>query len=471
VTRVRVNVKWSTIAPDPTSPTPPAGFNPVLPSDYPAANWVPYDRLVEYAAAYKIGVDFNITAPGPLWAMRHDSPTTRAADHWAPNVADFTEFVYALGYRYSGTYTPPSQPSSTALPRVDYWSIWNEPDQPGWLAPQWRKYRGKEVLNSPRLYREYAEAAYTALYFTGHIKDTILIGELAPEGYTTPGYYTATTPMPFLRAMYCVDSHYRRLTGQSASALGCPTKGSAKAFVDANPVLFYASGFAHHPYFFYHPPSYSTPDPDFVPLANLGRLERGLDRSLAAYGIHRHLPIYITEYGYQTNPPDPRQVVTPAEQAAYLNQADYMAWRDPRVRSVSQFLLYDSAPNTMLPPTSLDYWDTFQTGLLYLDGRQKPAYDAYRLPIWIPSTRVHPGTRMFVWGEIRPGPHTVVQLAAIQWRASGGKWTTIATIRVHQPEGYFTSRVRSPGSGGVRIAWRSPGGHLYTSRVVTVRTG
>jgi hypothetical protein len=505
VTRVRVNVKWSTIAPDPTSSTPPAGFNPVLPSDYPAANWVPYDRLVEYAAAYGIGVDFNVTAPGPLWAMRHDSPTTRAADHWAPNVAEFTAFVYALGYRYSGTYTPPAQASSTvpssspgilglpiklpgltgppaattsqapssstALPRVDYWSVWNEPDQPGWLAPQWRKYRGKEVLNSPRLYREYAEAAYTALYFTGHIKDTILIGELAPEGYTTPGYYNATTPMPFLRAMYCVDSHYRRLTGEAASALGCPTKGSAKAFVDANPVLFYATGFAHHPYFFYHPPSYTTPDPDFVPLADLGRLEHGLDRSLAAYGSHRHLPIYLTEYGYQTNPPDPRQVVTPAEQAAYLNQSDYIAWRDPRVRSVSQFLLYDAAPNAMYPTTSPDYWDTFQTGLLYLDGRQKPAYAAYRLPIWIPSTRVRARTRMFVWGEIRPGPHTVPQRATIQWRATGGKWTTIATVRFRQAEGYFTTRVRPPGSGTVQIAWRSPSGHVYTSRSVPIRVG
>jgi hypothetical protein len=200
-------------------------------------------------------------------------------------------------------------------------------------------------------------------------------------------------------------------------------------------------------------------------------LEHGLDRSLAAYGIHRHLPIYITEYGYQTNPPDPRQVVSPAEQAAYLNQADYMAWRDPRVRSVSQFLLYDAAPNTMYPKTSLDYWNTFQTGLLYQNGRQKPAYNAYRLPIWIPSTRVAPRTPMFVWGEIRPGPHAALQQAAIQWRASGGKWTTIATVGVRQPEGYFTSRVRLPGTGTVRIAWRSARGHLYTSRVVMVRTG
>jgi hypothetical protein len=277
--------------------------------------------------------------------------------------------------------------------------------------------------------------------------------------------------MPFLRAMYCVDSRYRRLTGQAASALGCPAKGSTKAFVAANPVLFDATGFAHHPYFFYHPPAYTTPDADFVPLANLGRLERGLDRSFAAYGIHRHLPIYITEYGYQTNPPDPRQVVTPAEQAAYLNQADYMAWRDPRVRSVSQFLLYDSAPNATVPKASLDYWDTFQTGLLYLNGRQKPAYNAYRLPIWIPSTRVQPRTRMFVWGEIRPGPHAVVQQAQVQWRAAGGKWTSMATVRFRQAEGYFTTRVRPPGTGAVRIAWRSPGGHVYTSRSVSIRVG
>jgi hypothetical protein len=466
VARVRVNVDWSTVAPDPLSRTPPAGCDPALPADYPAANWTRYDRLVKYAAAYGIGVDFNVTAPGPLWAMQPHAPTSQAANHWSPSAADFLDFVVALGTRYSGTYTPSG--AKEPLPRVSYWSIWNEPDQPGWLAPQWRKYRGKEVLNSPRLYRAYAEDAYLALAVTGHLSDTILIGELAPEGFTTPGAYTATTPMPFLRALYCVNGRYQRLSGNAAEALGCPATGTAKEFVAEYPVLFDATGFAHHPYYFHHPPSYTAPNQNFVPLSDLGRLEHGLDRAFAAYGVHRQLPIYITEYGYETNPPNPRQNVTPAQQAEYLNEADYIAWRDPRVRSVAQFLLYDSRPNTAYPRSNLKYWDTFQTGLLFANGTQKPAFSAYRLPIWIPSPRSAPRTRTFIWGQVRPGPHDVPQHVAIQWRPSRGRFKTLATIAFEQPEGYFTTRQRLPGAGSVRTAWRTPSGHVYYSRVVTV---
>ena len=426
------------------------------------------------------------------------APTSKAADHWNPNAQAFRQFVYALGARYSGSYTPPETPTidspnalqlllqqaglappssstptppATPLPRVNYWSIWNEPDQPGWLAPQWTRHGRSWVLSSPRLYRSYVDAAYAALHDTGHGGDTILIGELAPEGYATPGSYIASTPMPFLRALYCVSSSYRRLTGSGAAALGCPTGGRASAFISAHPGLFHATGFAHHPYYFFHPPTYSSPDPDYVPLANLNRLESGLDRSLGAYGVHRKLPIYITEYGYQTNPPDPREIVTPAEQASYINQADYLAWRNGRVRSVSQFLLYDSGPNPSYPPSSPYYWDTFNTGLLFTSGSQKPAYAAYRTPIWIPSARVRHGGRMSVWGQIRPGSHYGVRRALVQWWSGRGGWRTIQSVSFHQSEGYFTTRVTPPASGYLRIAWQPSRGPLYTSRYAPIKVG
>ena len=93
VQRVRVTLKWSTVAPSPQSRTRPARFNAVDPGAYPRGAWSPYDRVVELAARHHIGVEFNVTAPGPLWAMRHDSPNARAADHWAPGVVDFFNFV------------------------------------------------------------------------------------------------------------------------------------------------------------------------------------------------------------------------------------------------------------------------------------------------------------------------------------------------------------------------------------------
>jgi hypothetical protein len=515
VDRIRVTIEWAYIAPDPTSSTEPVGFDAADPADYPHGAWSRYDRVVEMAAAHGIGVDFNVTAPGPLWAMRPMPVSTQLGAgpaEYEPSATDFGQFVQALGTRYSGAYLPSSRRpglSSTLLPslasrsstrnsirarrplpRVAFWSIWNEPNQPGWLAPQWRTVGKQSVPDSPRLYRSLLDAAVKGLELTGHTlsSDTILVGETAPEGEITEvkvagheryfnrtGSYDAMSPMVFVRALYCVNSSYRRLTGAAASALGCPPSGSAHAFATENPGLFHAAGFAHHPYFFLFAPSINSPVADFVPLADLGRLERGLDRIFAAYAINRQIPIYLTEYGYQTNPPNPNQNVTPAEQAVYLNEADYMAWRDPRVRSMAQFLLYDAGPNTAYPPSSYDYWgSTFQTGLIFgpgtsRDGRRKPAFAAYRLPIWIPTTKVRPGSQILIWGMLRLAPKDTAQKAMIQWRPAHGRgFRTLATVRVPASaiHGYFTTHVTLPGTGRIRIAWRSAAGKTFTSRVV-----
>jgi hypothetical protein len=466
VQQVRVNVQWVTIAPNPLATKAPSGFNPDDPADYPANNWAPYDRLVQDATALGMSVDFNVTAPGPLWAMARHAPTTRAANHWEPNATQFSYFVYALGARYNG--------APYGEPRVSTWSIWNEPNQPGWLAPQWRRVHGKQIAESPRLYRSYADAAYRGLYFSGHGRDTILIGETAPEGYEKPGFYTAMTPLPFLRDLYCVDARGRRLRGTAAGALGCPQKGSAAAFVAAHPVLFHATGYAHHPYFFFHAPAVSASDPNFIPLANLGRLARFLSGAFRTYGVRRQLPIYLTEYGYQTNPPDPYEVVSPAEQAAYLNEADYMAWQNPRVRAVSQFLLFDARPDSRYTAHQFGYWDTFQTGLLYANATYKPAFYAYRMPIWIPSARFRRGTPTFIWGQVRPADRLpTAQRVAIQWRPAHGGYRTIAVARTAVGTGYLTARVRLPGSGVVKLSWASPDPNstvLHSRAVVVTAT-
>ena len=49
------------------------------------------------------------------------------------------------------------------------WAIGNEPNQGGWLTPQWS--HGK--LASPRLYRSLYFAARRALDQTGHGRDAI----------------------------------------------------------------------------------------------------------------------------------------------------------------------------------------------------------------------------------------------------------------------------------------------------------
>lgn len=465
--RVRVTLKWADVAPDALSRRRPHGFgrgarSATDPASYPASGWAPYDNLVELAARHDIAVQFNISAPGPLWAMGGSAPDAHSANHWKPSVSDFYLFALAAGKRYSGFYH--------GLPRVSFWSIWNEPDQSGWLAPQYERVGRRIVLSSAVRYRQLAVVTYAALYFTGHSTrtDTILIGETAPKGSALRVALKPSSPLPFLRALYCVDTRFAPLRGTAARELGCPTGGSVSSFVAAQPDLFYATGFAHHPYYLNTPPGVRSTNPNNAPLGDLDHLEQWLDRSLRAYGVRRQLPIYFTEFGYQSNPPDPFAPNTLAQQAEYINASDYIAYRNPRVRSVAQFLLEDDRGDAHYHRGSYQYWETFQTGLLFAGGGVKPAMAAYRIPIWLPHSVLRRGHSLLVWGQIRPAGRVGPQTAAVQWRAATrGSWRTLA-FRDTSEAGFLEVVVRPPGSGLMRILWRPDGGAALSSRSAPV---
>lgn len=477
VNQIRATVVWKALAPDAGSPTAPRNFAATRPSAYPAGLWLPYDRLDKLARSRGMTVNFNVTDPGPLWAMGRAS-SAHYADHWMPSSAAFGAFVQALGTRYSGRYAPPG--GHTALPRVSFWSIWNEPNQPGWLAPQWRASAGGPGMVAPVVYRSMVDAAFSALARTGHrpASDTILVGDLAPEGcvagqvcqggvYPRPEW--PIPPLPFVRALYCVGPGYQPLSGPAATTLGCPRSPDPRAFASSHPGLFQASGFAHHPYSFFVAPNAPLSNPAFVPLANLGRLEHALDAVFQAYGVSRRLPIYLTEYGYETNPPNPYRGVSPQLQALFLDEAEYLAWQDARVVTLNQFLLYDSLPNRAFPKGSPGYWSTFQTGLLYADGKPKPSLMAYRLPIYLPHPVVGAGHTVLVWAMLRDAPRGSRQTAQIEWRRSSrSPYRTLQRVTVTARSEVLTDTVRVPGAGELRVQWRSPGGQLQVSRAATV---
>ena len=474
VNQIRATVLWKALAPAATATSPPAGFRPADPSAYPASGWAPYDRLVQQAGARGITVNFDLTAPGPLWAMAPHAPAAKYADHWAPSAQAFGSFVTAVGARYGGHYTPPG--GSGPLPRVSFWSVWNEANQQGWLTPQWQAVGGRTVMESAGLYRAYADAAFAALGQTGHRPgtDTILVGELAPEGSVHPtyDYRDAIPPLPFLLGVYCVDSSYRPLTGAAAGDIGCPAGGNTAKFVAAHPALFWATGLGHHPYSFFLAPSASMSDPGFAPLADLGRLERELDAIFSTYGVSRKLPLYLTEYGYETYPPNPWRGVSLRLQSLYLNEAQYMAWRDPRVRTMSQFLLYDARPDFRYPRGSQKFWSTFQTGLRFAGGRPKPSLISYRLPLFLPNPVMGPTGSVLVWGQLRAAPPGIRQQAQIEWRTqTGGAYRTLATVTPDNPNRAFAVSIKVPGPGVVRLAWTSPQGRVLHSRRVGVRAG
>jgi hypothetical protein len=464
VQRVRVFVPWNSLAPDPTSRVRPPGFDAADPAAYPASSWAIYDTIVKATQARGMGVDFTVGPPPPRWASGKGAPDPSTQTEWRPSAAEFGLFMKAIGTRYSGHYVPPG--SSEPLPRVGFWSIWNEPNLGVELAPQAIHHSTVEV--SSALYRNLLDTAWSALQATGHGHDTILIGEVAPAGATVgdvPGNFAAMAPLRFLRALYCVDSAYRPLQGAAATARKCPSNAAGSAmFARAHPALFQATGFADHPYPQGLPPNQPTPDePDFAELADIPRLEHVLDTMQHVYGSSKQFPIFSTEFGYQTTPPDTEAgTVSPALAAEYLNWSEYLTWRDPRIRSYDQYLLVD-------PPRG-----NFASALEFSDGTPKPGFYAYRMPIYLPVTATNRGQPLEVWGAVRPAYYVrratrARQHVRIQFQpASGGPFRTVRTVPLTNRYGYLDVLQTFPSSGLVRLNWSYPHGPTIFSRTVKV---
>ena len=81
--------------------------------------------------------------------------------------------------------------------------------------------------------------------------------------------------------------------------------------------------------------------------------------------------LWITEYGYQTNPPDKTIFgISWAKQALYMKQAYAMARKNPRIDMMLWFLVTDE-PN-------LGGW---QSGLETVAGKKKPSWATFlKLP-------------------------------------------------------------------------------------------
>ena len=474
--RAVVFLNWSVVAPHATSSRKPA-FDATDPAAYPASGWATYDAIFREAAQLKLKLDVILTGSPPLWASGPGALGGPASAHpyWEPNAQDFEQFVEAVGKRYSGHYTPKG--AHGPLPRIDFWSLWNEPNLGTSIAPQTlasvNPIKGGTTIEvAPAYYRQLADAAWTGLHKTGHGSDTTLIDNLAPLGTVGkifPGNYAVMTPIRFLRALYCVGSDYKPLTGQAATERQCPaTPAASKRFRAENPVLFDATDVATHPYSYAQAPDAKVPgQPDDAELANLPTFFAALDKTQRAYGSARRFDVYDTEYGYQTDPPNVQAGnLRPATAAVWDNWGEYLHWKTPRLLSYDQYQLADPAP---IPHKA---YTRFSSGLRTYAGVDKPGYAAYRLGIFLPMTTGSSGAKLEVWGAVRPAklePMAKRPPAAIQFRpASGGAWKTLEQVSSRTPEGYFDVMQSFPGSGSVRLRWKYPGAGFIESRTVRI---
>ena len=314
---LRLNLDWSTVA----RKRPP---NPTSPND-PHYNWTVPDRLVRYAARYKIKVLFSIYG-SPQWETGFSTP-----NHAPRRMPDLRAFALAAAKRYSGTFTPAG--AAKALPAVRLWLAWNEPNNPVFLRPQWTRVGGGSwIAQSAKDYVAICTAVWTGVHASGLSGEKVACGATDPRGNNAPeSGRPSVAPLTFLDAL--------------------------KRFG-----LKHFDAYAHHPYYGGPRETPTTkPGRNAITLANIGVLIRELTR---LYGP-KHL--WITEYGYQTNPPDRLYGVSWVKQALYLKQAYAIARRNPRIDMMLWFLVKDES--------RLGGW---QSGFFTAAGKRKPAYAAFR---------------------------------------------------------------------------------------------
>ena len=262
------------------------------------------------------------SSPMPAWASQcHASLKVRKVCR--PNPTQFKRFVQALGTRYSGTYHDENE-GGAVLPRVSRWSVWNEPNQGGWLQPQRRgtKARSGRARAVPRAGARRCDPRPAP---SGHGSDEILFGETAPIGRTAGPRSRPPPPardVP-LRGVLCLDAHDRTRAaarGRRRWGAGGRLRAPGRQRV------------AHHPYTRGGAGPHVRGVPAEITISSISRLKRRAPGG-AKHGAARRPADRYTEFGFQTDPPDACSASRwPSRRRASTRRL--LAWRDPSVRAV-----------------------------------------------------------------------------------------------------------------------------------------
>ena len=298
-------------------------FNPLDPNDS-AYDWGAYDRVVQLASQYHLQVLFSIVDT-PGWA------NGGAGKNRAPqDMSDLRSFAQAAATRYSGTWT---STTGARLPLVTLWAAWNEPNNPVFLSPQYTRVGSKWVIQSAKDYAKICEAVFAGVHAALVSGDKVACGLTAPRGNNNPTEVRASVaPLTFLKAAYAAG-------------------------------LRHFDAWAHHPYYV-SPVETPSSKPNSSTTITLGNIQVLIDQVTRFYG---NKPIWITEYGWQTNPPDRYLGVSWSKQASYLTQAFAIARANPRIQLMLWFLLKDE-PNV----------SGWQSGLETTTGQKKPSFSAFQ---------------------------------------------------------------------------------------------
>lgn len=379
---VRLTLEWASVTPG----VRPAQFKPADPLE-PAYDWSRFDALLRQAAG--AGLKPIVTVVGaPAWA--------EAPGGGRPLPAELGAFARAAAERYSGRHA--------GLPRVRHWMAWNEPNVSSFLRPQFAA-DGRPV--SPGWYRQMLNR-FAAGVRAARADNVVIAGGLAPFTLSDRTRVHTIGPLRFMRELLCLSA------GPSPRPT-CRTRVSFDIW-------------SHHPYTSGGPTRMASHRDD-VSLGDLPEMRALLDAAIRAGHVDsrtRNVPFWVTEFSWDTKPPDPNGV--PAQlHTRWVAEAMYRMWK-AGVSLVTWYLLRDQ-PYPSSPYQSGLY---FRGATLERD-RPKPALQAFRFPF----VAFREGPRTFVWGRTPAGrPGTV----AIEQRTPTGSWRRVAAVRTDR-YGIFTARL------------------------------
>ena len=459
---LRVSAEWKLEAPDPDSSVPPPGFPFGDPAAYTSPGMRLLDRAVRAAAAAGLEVMIDPAFSAPRWATSAGGRPLPFTTGWYRrniDVGELATWEAMLARRYSGHFVPTG--STRPLPRVRIFTLWNEPNGPSFLQPQWQD----GVAASADWERRVVDAAYPAIKRI-QPRATVLIGNTSDVG-AGPEAAAGVPPLDFVRRLACVDARM------------APITSGACAHFHTVP----ADGFAHHPYERDAPPwATSTPaEAGWAQMGDVPALQALLDRLVA---LHRLTPgaenLWLTEQGYESNAQLTDRPWTERQQADFNAISEYLAWRDDHVVSFSQFLLRDTRTAETLAlrartgNASAELSGTWTTGLERQNGSPKPALSMFRSPVVarIISRRFPrpvaaplslspfpaPADLIEVWGRTRP----ITAPTLVQVQSSGPGPPAFGVIRdaTTDRNGIFDVRVALPAvaASAVRFQWLDPAG-------------
>jgi hypothetical protein len=384
---VRLILYWRAVAPGAESPTRPANFDATDPAD-PRYAWGSFDAVVRQVVAHGlapiVGVQF-----APRWA---EGNASGRAGTRRPSARELALFATAAARRYSGRFE--------GLPRVRYWQVWNEPNLGVFLNPQVEN----GTLVSPSLYRDMVNQFSAAVHAVSD-DNVVIAGGTAPFGRR--GSANGTPPLQFMRSLLC-------LSGRTTIRHVCPSRTSFDVW-------------AHNPYTLGEPTRQAL-DPDNVSLGDLPEMQRVLVTAArrGAIASHASVPFWVTEFSWDSNPPDPQGVPEDLH-ARWVAEALYRMWT-AGVSLVTWFQLRDD-PRGLTPFQSGLY---LNDGRAYLLNRPKEAAAAFRFPF----VAFRRAGGALVWGRTPSGGASRVVVE----RLEGTTWTPVTTLAANSA-GIFTAQV------------------------------